>query len=178
MAQWSKTEISKIHDLFQVKFRNCTNLQNAMFSNGDFRNRCVKMILVMVWPANAKNLKFYTHLYHARKLDNFRLRAKFLFSWLGKLAHYLSWQDEQAQLNFGFSEAKLKKSEITDFLSGEISKWCKLAKIASKWVPMHSLQDSTSFRCQNFDNRSLRAYFICKSRISWKWPYWKKSILL
>ena len=70
---------------------------------------------VTVWPAKAKNLKFCTLLYHARKLDWIPFKTEFLFSWLEKLAYYLSWQEKQAQLSFGLSGGKLKKSKITNF---------------------------------------------------------------
>ena len=46
---------------------------------------------------------------------------------------------------------------------GKISKFGQLAQIASKLVQMHSLQDSTLFRGQNFNSRFFRTYFICKS---------------
>ena len=46
---------------------------------------------------------------------------------------------------------------------GKISKFGKHAQIASKLARMHSLQDSTLFRGQNFQSRFFRTYFICKS---------------
>ena len=50
---------------------------------------------VTMWPENAKNWTFCTPLYPLY----LQLRAKFLFSWLEKLADLLSWLEKQAQLN-------------------------------------------------------------------------------
>ena len=46
---------------------------------------------------------------------------------------------------------------------GKISKFGKLAQIASKLVQMHSLKYSMLFRGQNFQSRFFRTYFIWKS---------------
>ena len=76
--------------------------------------------------------------------------------------------DKKIKLNLilGLVEQNLKSQKLPIF-SGDISKLCKLPKIASKLVPMHSLQDSTLIRGQNHNNRSLRTnLFFCNSRIS------------
>ena len=114
---------------------------------------------VTVWPAKDQNWKFCTLLYHARKLDCLPFRTEFLFSWLEKLAYYLSWQENQAQLNFVLSGAKLKSQKLSIF-SGDISKLCKLAKIASKLVPMHSLQDSTLILRWNIESTNMKKLLV------------------
>ena len=119
---------SQIFNFFQYFF-----FWNAMFLNGDFRNRGEKTMAVTVWPAKTQNWEFCTLLYHARKLDCLPFRTEFLFSWLEKLAYYLSWQEKQAQLNFWLIGAKLKKSKITDFFQVIFRNCANLLILPQNW---------------------------------------------
>ena len=58
---------------------------------------------------------------------------------------------------FGAHWSKAENDNNLPIFVGKISKFGKLAQIALKLLQMHSLQDSTLFRGQNFRKRFLYA---------------------
>ena len=67
---------------------------------------------------------------------------------------------------FGAQWSEAENVKNWPIFVGKISKFGKLAQIASKLVKKHFLQDSALYRVQNFQSRFFRTCFICKSRIS------------
>ena len=67
---------------------------------------------------------------------------------------------------FGAHWRKAENVNNLPIFVSNISKFGKLAQIASKLVQMHFLQDSALYRVKNFQSRFFRTCFMCKSRIS------------
>ena len=108
----------------------------------------------------------FAPLFTIRKLDCLQLRAKFLFSWLEKLADLLSWLEKQAQLNLGLNGAMLKMSIICRFLQARFRNSVHLLRLHQNWRKCIPNKILLCLEVRIFESgfymQKLKCWFLCK----------------